>query len=458
MWTPDIDAEGGPKYLAIAAVLSRDIASGALQAGDRLPPQRALAERLGIDLTTVTKAYNEVRRAGLIEGGGRRGSFVLGAVAAVAAVPEVLPLDTGMNLPPEPVGGTLAERYRKGVADLLASPGAAARLHYQPSGGGLIDRAAGAALLRSRGIDAPDDAVMIAGGGQNALHAIVSATLSAGDVVCTGHHIYPGFLAIARRYGLRIEAVASDGEGLLPDALDAACRARAVKAVYVVPTNDNPTTATMGAERRRAIADCAERHGIAIIEDDAYGLLPVDPLPPLAVFAPERTWHILSLSKIISPGLRVAYLRAPSIKLALRIAPDIYETIIMAPPLNAALATKWLSDGSFAALVAEVRGEAEFRQGLVAGIIETEYAAHHQGYHLWLPLSSAVSTVEIMNALRPQGLSVMPSESFAVDGRGDMPALRVSIGGGLTRGQLERTLYILGAMLEVRDGRQGVMV
>ena len=67
-WSPDLSAHSGPKYQAIAAALLRDIEMGRLQAGDRLPPQRTLAETLSVDLTTVTKAYNEVRRLGLIEG------------------------------------------------------------------------------------------------------------------------------------------------------------------------------------------------------------------------------------------------------------------------------------------------------------------------------------------------------------------------------------------------------
>ena len=77
-WVPDIAGDAGPKYLAIAAALKRDIEQGRLLAGERLPPQRALADQLSIDLSTVTKAYNEVRRLGLIEGDGRLGSFIRG--------------------------------------------------------------------------------------------------------------------------------------------------------------------------------------------------------------------------------------------------------------------------------------------------------------------------------------------------------------------------------------------
>lgn len=452
-WVPDLAAEAAPKYLAIAGALARDIEAGVLRPGDRLPPQRALAERLAVDLTTVTKAYNEVRRLGLIEGGGRRGSFVRADVGGQAEATGAVLTDTGMNLPPEPLGGRFAACFREGVAELLAGPGAAGRFQYQPSGGTQPDRAAGAALLASRGIDASEDNVLVASGGQNALHAILGTLLSAGDTICAGRFAYPGLLALARRFGLAVRAIDGDGEGIDPHALDLVARAGGVRALYVVPTNDNPTAATMGEERRRAIADVARRHDLIVIEDDAYGLLPAKPLPPIAAFAPERTWHVTSLSKIISPALRIAYLRAPTARDAWRLAAELHETAIMPPPVSAALATLWLRNGSFAALVAEVRAEAAARQAIAADILrDLDYATHGEGYHLWLALPAGIAAADLVGTLRPAGLSVVTSDAFAVDPAGAGRALRISIGGGLSRERLARTLTMLDAMMQGATG------
>lgn len=447
-WQPDLTEGAGAKYLAIASALARDIEAGVLKPGDRLPPQRNLAETLDVDLTTVTKAYNEVRRLGLIEGGGRRGSFVRpGAGAQAESVGAVL-TDSGMNLPPEPLGGTLAARMRAGLGDLLAGTGAAGRLQYQPSGGAQADRAAGAAMLAARGIPAGEDDVMLASGGQNALHAIIGAALAPGDTICAPRFVYPGLLSLARRHGLIVRAIASDMEGVDPDALAAACRAGTVQALYLVPTNDNPTATTMSEDRRRAIAAAARAHGLTIIEDDAYGLLPAAPLLPIAHFAPELTWHIASLSKIVSPALRVAYLRAPSIRDALRVTSDLHETAIMAPPLNAALASRWIRDGSLAALTAEVRGEAVARQAIARSILGARaYHSHAQGYHLWLPLPDQAEAAPLIHALRPAGLSIVPSSAFTLDPADQGHAVRISIGGGISRERLGRTLALLDAML-----------
>jgi DNA-binding transcriptional MocR family regulator len=456
-WVPDLAAEAAPKYLAIAAALSRDIEAGVLKPGDRLPPQRALAERLDVDLTTVTKAYNEVRRLGLIEGGGRRGSFVRADVGGQAEATGAVLTDTGMNLPPEPQAGRFAMRFRDGVAELLAGPGAAGRFQYQPSGGAQADRAAGAALLAARGIDASEDTVLVASGGQNALHAILGTLFSPGDTICAGRFAYPGFLALARRFGLTVRPIDMDGEGIDPDALDAACRAGDIRALYIVPTNDNPTAATMGEARRRRLAEVARTYDLTIVEDDAYGLLPAAPLPPIAAYAPERTWHVTSLSKIISPALRIAYLHAPSPRAAWRLAAELHETAIMPPPVSAALATLWLRDGGFASLVAEVRAEALARQAIAAGILgDLDYATHPEGYHLWLKLPPGAVAGTLVGTLRPAGLSVVGSDAFAVDAADTGQALRISIGGGLSRERLARTLHMLDAMLQ-GEGRAAIV-
>lgn len=447
MWLPDL-GDTGPKYLAISSALARDIEEGRLPGGHRLPSQRELADALGVDLGTVTRAYGEARRLGLIDADGRRGSFVRGPAGATIPA-DIAPFDTGMNLPPIPLNSTLARRYRASLDRVLQSPMAANRLQYQPSGGAPIDRAAGAQWLSRRGIDATEDTVLAVSGAQTALHAIASSTLGEGDVACTGPFVYPGWLAVVRRIGLDIVSLRSDEQGLDPAALDEACASRTVRAIYVVPTNDNPTTATMGAARRHEIVAVARRHDLQIIEDDAYGSLASCPLPPLAALAPERTWHVASLSKIISPALRVAYLRAPSLRDAWRVMTGVHETTVMAPPLNVAVATEWLGDGSWAELVAEVRDECVARQAMVRAILgERLCHADPEGYHLWVRLGAGQRSSELIAALTAVGLSVVSSEAFAVDPEESRRAMRISIGGALGRERLERALQLVATLLD----------
>ena len=446
-WTPDIVGTGGPKYLAIAKAMMQDIKAGRLIAGARLPPQRVLADALDIDLTTVTRAYGEAQRLGLIESDGRRGSFVR---EQPVETPKHAPTgrgDAGMNAPPEQAGSLLSVEYRHAAEALLGDHELLA-LSYPPRGGMPVAREAGAWLLQKRNIACLDDTVLVTAGGQHALHAIFCAELRAGDMLAVGSNVYPGLLALARRFNIRLAPIVSDSEGIDPDALDALCRTADVRGVYVVPTNDNPTTATMSVSRRKAIAAVAQRHGLLMIEDDAYGLLPKDPLPPIASFAPEQSWHIASTSKILSPGLRVAWLCAPGVAEAWRLAADVHDTAIMAPPLNAAIVARWVGNGLFDRLVGEVRDEAVARQLLVRKWLhEGSFRAHESGYHLWVPLPADVTGTAVMEALRPHGLSVVGGEAFAADRSAVTPALRISIGGTLTQDRLEKGIRLLAALI-----------
>lgn len=436
-WLPDLDRTASAKYAAIADALGDAIDRGALPGGTRLPPQRDLAARLGVDLTTVTRAYDAARRRGLIEARGRAGSFVRAPQRVEIA--DLARVDTGMNLPPELPGSLLARTIADTVGALLldASP---LRLQYQALGGSVEDRAAGVRFLRALHLPAEPDQLILAAGGQNALHAILTLALRPGDAILCRCFVYSGFRAIAQRLGIRLVGL----EQLDAPSIAAACAAGPqIRALYLVPTNDNPTAETLDDSARREIAAAATRHDLQVIEDDAYGPLAATPLAPVAAHAPERSWYIASASKIISPALRVAYVRAPHVAAALQLAAGIHQTAVMAPPLNAAMLTRWIHDGTAARLIAAMRAEAARRQALAARLLDgLDATAHPQGYHLWLRLPGGVAPNDLADAMRPTGLSVMPADRFAAgDARAN--AVRVSLGGLADDDQLTRALRIL---------------
>lgn len=445
-WLPDFERRGGPKYLAIVDALGAAIDRGDLGGGARLPPQRDLAARLGVNLTTITKAYETARQRGLIEARGRAGSFVRGATPAEAE--DIARIDVGMNMPPELPGDMLGRAMRDTISSLLTE-GSGLRLQYQPAGGGVADRTAGARLVARAGIASSSDQVIVTAGAQNALHAILHSNLRQGDAVACGQFVYSGFKALAARLGLRLVPLpAMDGE-----ALAAACRAETIRALYLVPTNDNPTAATVDPATRLAIAEQARVNDLIVIEDDVYRALCSDPPAPIATLAPERTWYVASVSKTISPALRVAYVYAPDIGGALRLASDVHETAIMAPPLNAALVRTWLEDGRYDRLVEAMRREAVRRQGVAADILAgLSYRAHPEGYHLWLELPSGIDGADLVHALYSSGLSVVAGDRFRV-APGDEQAVRVSLGGLIDTQRLTRALHLLRGHIDTRQHR-----
>lgn len=458
-WIPDLSQSAGPKYLSIAEAISRDIAAGVLAAGERLPPQRVLADALSVDLTTVTRAYGEAQRLGLIEGSGRRGSFIkakAGALVSESAhgnVPESS--EAGMNSPPENFGGTLTAQFRKSVQALLGGSSGVPCLGYQKAGGAVATRRAGQALLARRGIVCDEDTVRVSAGGQHALHAIFSSHLGAGDVLAVCQFVYPGLISLAQRFGVSLRVVESDEQGMVPEALNKACQDGQVKAVYLVPSNDNPTTATMGPIRRREIAAAIESLNLILIEDDAYGFLHEEILPAVGSFCPSKAWYIASVSKVLAPALRVAWLRAPDVTKAWRVTADMHETAIMAPPLNAAIVADWVANGTFDLLVGELRDEAVRRQAFVSQCMAPgSYAADPQGYHLWIPVGLGANVHQLCDAVSQQGMIAVSSDAFSVERSQSKPSLRVSIGGSLTDERLRRGLLLLNTINSERIDRK----
>jgi DNA-binding transcriptional MocR family regulator len=451
-WTPRIEPGNGPKYLAIAEALLADVRSGRLRPGERLPPQRVLAKEIGVDLTTVTRAFNEARRHGLIDASAGRGSFVRAPTTSPHALATgLLPaIDMSMNAPPQPREARLAERLRDGIADVLASPEVALQLSYQDSAGAAPDRAAGALWLERRLGPVSPDRVLVTGGAQTALFAVVAALLQPGDGLCAGALTYPGLRAVAEQRGLRLLPIALDKDGLDPEAFEEICRREAPRALYCVPTLDNPTTATMPAGRREEIVVVARRHGVAIIEDDAYGPLPSEAPAPLAALAPDITWHVASLSKCATPALRIAYVVTPDLAQTLRLAAEVRVTSLMAPPLTAALASRWVLDGTLETVTAAIRGENTARQRIAREVLKgADFAAHPEGHHLWLRLPGPWQRAEFVTHARRSGLSIVASDAFAVA----VPppeAVRVSLGVAQDQDILERALRLLSALLARR--------
>ena len=434
------------KYRSIVAQLADQIRSGKLSPGSRLPAQRQLAAQLGVDLTTVTRAYTELKRMGLVEGRTGSGSFVRGARSPSAApASDPAGFDLSMNVPPRPAG--LGGRIVQGLAALLAAPEGAASLGYQPSGGAVAERAAAASWLGRRLGTVAADRVVVAAGAQSALFALLDLLLGRGDTLACAGLTYTGMRATAAHLGLRLAGLAHDGEGIDPQAFEDLCRTAPPRALYLVPTIANPTTATLPSERRQAIAATARRHGVAMIEDDAYGALPEESPPPIAALAPEITWHVASLSKCATPALRIAYVAAPDAAAALRLTGGLRAISLMASPLTAGLATRWIGDGTLDALTAAIRAENQARQRLAASLLPAgAVAAHPDGNHLWLTLPPGWTTAGFTAAARDSGLLVVPAEIFDVTGAPPR-AVRLSLGGVPDRAGLERALARLSGLL-----------
>ena len=450
-WTPKLDKAGKPVYLAIADAIASDVRDGVLAVGTRLPPLRALAERLGLDFTTVSRAYAEAGRRGLLVGRVGQGTFVCAppgeavAVRDAARTAGVVPsvIDMTMNAPPLPADPGLLGRMRRDMADLAADLAERRLFGYGDHAGGEDDRAAGVTWLRHRLPDLTAERVLICPGAQGAMLALVSTLARPGEVMACEALTYPGMKALAGHLGLNLVGVAMDDGGLLPDAFEAVCRAHAPKALYCNPTLHNPTATTLDAERRAAIVAIARRFGVAIVEDDAYGLLPEAGPPPLAVFGPDITYHIAGLAKCLAPAMRIAYLAVPDRRAAMRMAAALRATMLMASPISAALASRWIGSGLAGEVLAGIRAEARARQSLATELLPAEsFFGDSDAFHLWLRLPGGWSRSDFTAHLRSRRLAVVAADAFAVG------AVRICLG---TLADGDETRRVLGLLADLMD-------
>ncbi len=453
-WVSDIDRAHGPLYLAIARAIGGAIGRGELLPGERLPPHRALAMDLGVDLTTVTRAYTEAQRRGWLEAQTGRGTFVRADAGPPSGAGLTSVVDMSMNLPPQPHGVALAELIREGLARLLRHEDVATLMAYRSGAGTAQDRAAGAAWLKPVLGPVPNGRVLVSPGAQPGMLAVLSTLTRPGDVVATEPMTYPGIRALAAHLGLVLAAVETDDEGFVPAALDRLCAARAPRVIYCTPTIQNPTAMTMSAARREAVAEVARRHGIAVIEDDAYGLLPSEPLPSIATFAPDHVFHVATTAKSLTPGVRTAYLVVPVGSHAMRVTTALRASVMMASPLLTSLVTEWIREGAAADILAGIRAEATARQRLARALLPAELCvAHPEGLHVWLTLPPHWTCAEFVAYVRHQGMALVGSEAFHVPG-GDpvaMPnAVRLALGMAANRERLREALVGLADALTQR--------
>lgn len=443
-WLPRLRTQGGPRFLQIADAMQAAVADGLLKPGDRLPPQRRLAAQLDVDLTTVTRAYDEARRRNLLEGRGARGTYVAAPKVELNAV-----LDLSMNTPPPPEGVDFDDMLQQGLSQVLMRADNALLMTYHLGGGSEADRQAGARWLAPMLGRLDPEQVVVCPGAQAAIAALMLALTQPGDAILAEPATYPGLRAAATQFGRRLVAVDADEHGMVPALLEEACRRHRPALVYLNPTLQNPTAITMPQGRREELARVAQRCHVRIVEDDPYWLLAEAAPPPLAALAPQQVFYIATLSKCLTPGLRVAFVLVRDPQERERFLVALRAFALMAAPLTAALATQWIVDGTADRLLAGVCKEARQRQRMARDVLAGRYSGAGDGLHVWLALPAYWHSAQLARAAEGEGIAVTPAEAFAT-GAGAVNAIRISLGSIRDRGQLQAGLQRLSRLLAQR--------
>jgi DNA-binding transcriptional MocR family regulator len=450
--TKHIDLNAGHKYRQIIAGIRSAMAAGEIHPGDRLPPQRELADALGVTLGTVTRAYQTIDRIGLARGEIGRGTYLVRPEESEFSLQalhnredrnraEVIRFDLNF---PVPEGDPNLPAL---LCDLGRDPAITRLLRYQPTMGLYEHRQAACRWLQHQGMNASPERLAITTGAQHALQTILAARLTPGEALAVDPCTYPGIANLARMLHLRLVAVDGDDMGMRPDLLERAAATQRVKGVYLIPTLHNPTSKTMPDKRRQELAEVIRRSDLFLAEDDVYGAM-ADPIQhPITTLVPERGYYVANLSKTLAPGLRVGFLVAPESEIGL-VEEVIAASIWHNPPLVAEIASRWIDDGTASRVLAEKRQATARRMALFARMLGDRRLVHTPGcLHAWLPLPAPWTGDSFAREALRRGVQVIPAINFATGGHPPEEAVRICIGPPRDHAEIIRGAKILATLM-----------
>ena len=432
IWFPDLSAADGPKYLALVAAIRRAIVSKQLAAGERLPPVRELGWQLKVTPGTVARAYTKLTDEGLLEAMVGRGTFVAAGapvpitIDPVVSSPKPDMIDLRSPLLPD-VGQE--QLIRRCYAQMAQTPDPALLQYPSPSTEQAARTSAHGWLQGAQiGRFGVDD-VVLAHGGQNAIMLILQYVLKDPKPMIFAEDLtYAGFRHAARLLRAGVVGLKCDGEGVRPDALADACQTYGPQVFCTSPEVHNPTVGHTGLTRRQELADVARAYNCQVLEDDCYRIKGSG-LPGYRELLPDLGWYVTSLSKSLSPALRVGFAVAPKGKTqALRRAAqynyfglsvpvcDLTHRMLSAPQAEA------LSDAILDRVNSYVRSAVN-----VLGGYDLNW--RDDVPFLWLKLPRGWRASTFCRAAEKQGIRLRSADDFAlIDGRAPH-AIRIAVSG-----------------------------
>ena len=468
IWLPELRRQDGPKFRALANAIREAARSGVLAPGSRLPPVRDLAWQLRVTPGTVARAYQIAAAEGIIDSHVGRGSFVASLPQRLGPVQPLLterldspvgddgPVDLRIPQLPD-IGQTEALR-----AAMIA---AAERmgdevLDYPPLGRDRDCRRALLGWLADRQTTPPNvelgaDDLVLTHGGQNGLALVMSICLT-GDRprMLMESLAYPGIRHLARKYRAEVVPVVMDDQGMLPEALDRAARNSGARLVCVTPSAQNPTCARMGPQRRAEIIAVARHHDLQVLEDECFPTSGVG-IRSLRALAPDRIWHVASLSKSLSAGLRLGVVVCPDgMGDAGRLAAQ-HSYLGMALPMTA-LVKQLMSGGAGEALIAAAQADLDGRIAMARDIFAGTDMVSQDGLpYLWLRLPHGWTKSIFMRRAADLGVLIRSADEFAAVATGTQAvpnAVRLAIPGRVALPRLEAALRRLRALHDAPPG------
>jgi 2-aminoadipate transaminase len=293
-------------------------------------------------------------------------------------------------------------------------------------------------LMGKQGIEASPHQVLPTDGAQQALELIGKIFCDPGDLVLTEAPTYVGALQAFQSYQVELRSVATDGEGLIPDALtdmlvSIKAEGRRAKFIYLVPTFANPSGITLSAGRRPQILEICKRNDLLIVEDDPYAYVRFEgsDVPALRALTDEGIIYLGTLSKVFSPGMRVGWVLAPEpVRERLLLAKEAAD--LCSSPFTQMVAATYLGSGHVEEDLQIVRKVYRERRDAMADALDAYFPPEAQtrspegGLFLWVTLPDVLDTKAMLGRALEEGIAYVPGTAFYPRKRDGLHAMRLN--------------------------------
>lgn len=450
IWTPVLD-NTQVKYIALAQAIEDAIESGELKANEKLPPQRRLADALGVTIGTITRAYREAERRNLVVAQVGSGTYVRAKEPINAFAHEMNQdiegtIDMRAAFAPD---GPQTKMIAEAMFSMASSPELLSHLlPYAPELGHGKHRDSFMRWLETEPVQLTDCNFLITHGGQHALSVTINAMCREGDVILTENLVFPGVVASAQDKGVKIIAVAMDEGGIIPEKVEQACQRHNPRMIYLTPNSQNPCGTQLSLERRNQLVDICRQHNVVIIEDDVQYLAREDKPLSMQELAPEQCIYISSFSKRFGGAMRIGYLVAPQhwynqLRLSLRASSWTNS------PLLIHWLSIWMDNGELEKLEHWLAKEMKVRQQIAQEYLSAWVTRKQKtSFNLWMELPEGWLSHEFVQAAKNHGVLIRSADDYRVGQYRPIPAVRLCLSRPNSQQQLTEALAILKEILQ----------
>nr|WP_205668574.1 PLP-dependent aminotransferase family protein [Ammoniphilus sp. CFH 90114] len=442
-WIPD-KTSSVPLYIQIKEYIRTNIENGRWTVGMKIPTQRYLAEKYGVNRSTVVTAIEELIGEGLLEGKSGSGTRVannswsllsalrppnwsvyvdngihypnLSTIQKINQLefqPHIQRLGTG-EMSPSLFPSAMMKQILQTVSQQVTSLG------YEEPKGSLGLRKEISRYLATKGLNVDPSSVLIVSGALQAIQLIAIGILKKGSTILHERPSYLYSLHVFQSAGMNLQGIPMDSEGLDVKMMIGERRKTNAAILYTIPSFHNPTGLTMSQKRRTDILNTCERESLPIIEDDVYGDLWFDSPAPLPLKSHDRTGQVLylgSLSKTLSPGLRIGWLIGPETVID-RLADIKMQTDYGSSSISQRAAEEWLASGMYTIHLERIRDELKRRRDIALNALEKFFSGIARwntptgGYYIWLELTHSISPTVLFEQCLHHGLLINPGSIY----------------------------------------------